>query len=238
VFLTQSVGKNPILFRSYSGNLNSAQIWSKTMFKRCLIATMLVSTLTAFSQDDPRKPEVSKTPLSPEQIYVYRAVLAEYVKSDPTASMNIANRTEPFGSGGFLDDNDDKCIARFKGPRPTKLLTVHQLSGEVPLSPKMILVDPDRQSALVKQNDPQQLIDRDIDGHEALSDKDLDESVTQAFATGLFTFSEIVFDKRHKYALVQYSFWCGSLCGSGELLVLKNRNGKWFVNKRCGGWVS
>jgi len=199
---------------------------------------MLVIILTAFSQDDSRKPEVSKTPLSPEQIFVYRAVLADYVKNDPAPSLNIAKRTEPFGSGGFLDDNDDKCIAHFKRQRPTKLLTVHQLSGKVPLSPKMILVDPDRQSALVKQNDPQQLIHRVIDGHDALSDKELGESVTRAFATGLFTFSEVVFDKRHKYALVQYSFWCGSLCGSGELLVLKNRNGKWFVNKRCGGWVS
>ena len=208
------------------------------MFKRRLVALMLMSILTAFAQHDPGKTKLSKTPLTAEQIYVYRAVLAEYVQSDPTASLNIANRTEPLGSGGFLDDNDDKCIAHFKGPRPTKLLTVHQLSGEVPLSPKMILVDPDRQSALVKQNDPQQLIHRVIDGHEAFSEKKLDESVTQAFATGLFTFSEIVFDKRHKYALVQYSFWCGSLCGSGELLVLKNRSGKWFVNKRCGGWVS
>jgi len=207
------------------------------MFKRRLVALILMSILTAFAQDDPGKTKRSKTPLTAEQIYVYRAVLAEYVKSDPTASLNIANRTEPFGSGGFLYDNRDKCIAHFKEPRPTKLLTVHQLSGEVPLSPKMILVGSDRQSALVKQNDPQQLIHRVIDGHE-VADKELDASVTQAFATGLFTFSEIAFDKRHKYALVQYSFWCGSLCGSGETLVLKNRSGKWFVNKRCGGWVS
>jgi hypothetical protein len=66
----------------------------------------------------------------------------------------------------------------------------------------------------------------------------IDDSVKQAFQTGLFTLSEIVFDKDHRRAVVTYSFVCGTLCGNGDTLLLKKVGQHWRVAKRCGGWIS
>jgi hypothetical protein len=209
------------------------------MRKLCLVvATALMAVVVSFAQDDGPKPALSETPLDEEQIAIYRAVLVDYVENDAGASLNIANRTEELGSNGIWDEQDDKCIGHFKIQRPPKPATVHQLGKAVLLGPKMVLVDRDRQGELVKQNDPQHLVRRAIDDHEPVSDQAIEESVKQAFTTGLFTFSEIAFDKKHSYALLQYSFWCGDLCGHGDLLVLNKSGGKWHIKKRCGGWVS
>lgn len=77
-----------------------------------------------------------------------------------------------------------------------------------------------------------------IDEHEKVTDEQLDQSVKQAFRTGLFTLSEIAFDKEHRRAVVSYSFVCGMLCGHGNTMVLKKLGQNWKIAKRCGGWVS
>jgi len=87
-------------------------------------------------------------------------------------------------------------------------------------------------------NDPQKLIKKAIDDHEKVTDKELDKSTKKAFETGLFTLSEIVFDKQHKHAVVAYSFVCGGLCGNGNTLLLEKVGKKWKISKSCGGWVS
>ena len=71
-----------------------------------------------------------------------------------------------------------------------------------------------------------------------MSDSDLDKSVNTAFSTGLFTFSEIVFNKKHTRAILEYSFVCGRLCGHGNIVTLKKVRNHWKVGKVCGGWVS
>jgi hypothetical protein len=51
--------------------------------------------------------------------------------------------------------------------------------------------------------------------------------------------SEIAFDKDHRFGVVSYSFWCGSLCGNGSTLVFEKVDGVWKnANRPCGGWVS
>jgi hypothetical protein len=100
------------------------------------------------------------------------------------------------------------------------------------------LVDPDRQEQKVKENDPQNLMKSAIDEGERVSDKQIENSVKQAFATGLFTLTEIRFDKQHHHAMVAYSFVCGGLCGHGNTLILKKVGQGWKVSKRCGGWIS
>jgi hypothetical protein len=60
-----------------------------------------------------------------------------------------------------------------------------------------------------------------------------------AFSSGLFSMSEIAFDKEHHFAAVRYSFWCGPLCGHGRTLVFENVNGEWRnANRNCGYWIS
>ena len=102
----------------------------------------------------------------------------------------------------------------------------------------IVLVDPDHQQKLIDENDPQILVKKAGDDHEQITDAQLDQSVKHAFEVGMFTLSEIVFDKQHRRAAVAYSFVCGSLCGNGNTLILTKSGQSWKVAKRCGGWVS
>ena len=79
---------------------------------------------------------------------------------------------------------------------------------------------------------------RAIDGGERVTEKQLAGSLHEAFATGLFTFSEIAFDKRHQHAVLAYSFVCGGLCGHGNTIVLRKVGGKWKPRKTCQSWIS
>jgi hypothetical protein len=177
---------------------------------------------------------VSKDPLTAEQIAVYRAVLVDYTQGEDT-KLNIADATEPFSMGFGVERG---CLKEFVIPVKFGSKIVHRVDAAVILNSDMVLVDADKQSDLVKKKDPGILVSRAIDDHEEVSDKEVEESVKQAFATGLFTLSEIVFNKQHTRAVVQYSFVCGELCGNGSTLVLKKVRGKWMKSKTCGDWVS
>lgn len=69
--------------------------------------------------------------------------------------------------------------------------------------------------------------------------KSVEQAVQNGFDHGLLTLSEIVFDKQHKIAVFSYAFYCGSLCGSGSVVVFLKSNGEWVQSKKqCGGWIS
>ena len=54
----------------------------------------------------------------------------------------------------------------------------------------------------------------------------------------LLDLSEIAFDTRHEYAILNYNFHCGPLCGEGSVVVFKKQQGKWKYIRSCGGWIS
>jgi hypothetical protein len=69
--------------------------------------------------------------------------------------------------------------------------------------------------------------------------KSVESAVASAFATGLFSMSEVGFDKERRHAVVSFSFWCGSLCGNGSTLVFEKIGQEWRITDRnCGGWIS
>lgn len=183
--------------------------------------------LSAVAQDDQKKPEVSKDPLTPEQLAVYRAVLADYIGTDGDASLNLARQTVP------LDPSDSKNCVKSIRPRADK--SVHTFDSATDLGVKVVLVDPEAQAATVKENDPGKLI-QDTAGN--VSQGQLEGAVKTAFKTALFTFSEIAFDKLHRYAIVSYSFYCGGLCGNGATVVLQRSGKTWKVKRACSNWIS
>ena len=201
-----------------------------------ILLTLLIMAMAVGENHARPKPRLSKDPLTAEQVAIYRAVLEQYVENDFSAALNIANRTEALDSA--WPEGQMGCSKRLTMEAAPQRPIVHRVSPAVVLGSKMVLVDPERQAKLVKQNDPQKLVHKAIDKHEPVSDKDLDDSVKRAFATGLFTFSEILFDRSHQHAILQYSFWCGSLCGHGKTLVMKKSAGKWHIEKECSDWVS
>lgn len=201
-----------------------------------LIITSTVMSAGACGQDASPKTRVSTDPLTTEQIAIYRAVLKNYMgKSE--GPLNIAAKTSTQEPSGPFFDKD--CVHGISLQIAENLgSTIHRLSQAVLLNPQMILVDPDEQQAKINANDPANLLKRVIDDHEEVSQEQLDNSLTLAFSTGLFTFSEIVFDKAHRHAVTSYSFVCGELCGGGSAVVLKKRGNQWKVSKVCGQWIS
>jgi hypothetical protein len=200
----------------------------------CLIVTLSLVFSTA--AQDPPKPQVSKDPLTAEQIAVYRAVLQDYTNGS-RSPLNVANRTEPLEKSELFSDKSCVKGLEFESP-DNAVAVVHQIDPVAAPSKKFVLVDPDIQQKKIEENDPQKLMKRAIDDREKVSKRQVDDSVTQAFATGLFTLSEIVFDKQHGRAVLSYSFVCGGLCGHGNTLILKKVGKEWRVSRRCGGWIS
>jgi hypothetical protein len=200
-----------------------------------IAVTVLVLSLAATPQDSATKPIVSNDPLTAEQVAVYRAVLEDYTK-EADGVLNVADRTEPLDDSGV--GFDKACLNGLQLQVKKTVPLVHRLDTSLAVDRKFLLVDPDRQQERIKENEPQKLVKSAIDDHEAVTDKQVDDSVRRAFETGLFTLSEIAFDKRHRHAAVAYSFVCGELCGNGNLLLLTKVGQKWKVTKTCGGWVS
>jgi hypothetical protein len=199
------------------------------------LATALLLAITfgaiyAVPQDESPKQKVSKDALSDEQLAVYRAVLNDYVK-DSRGTLNLSSKTYPLVV-------DEGCTQGFKREQTnnSSVTLVHAFTTAP--APKVVLVDPEQQESKVKQNDPQNLIKKAIDEREPVAGGQLDKSLKLAFSTGLFSLSEIVFDKGHRHAFVSYSFVCGSLCGHGNDLVLEKTEKGWKVRKACSSWIS
>jgi len=203
---------------------------------RCTVAsfTLIVVTFSPKLQGQAGVLGTNEERLAHDQVAIYRAVITEYLGGG-SAGLNIQHTTElPDQDHPFFDDSCPKSIQ----PKIPSPLRVHSLDQVVEGHPKWVLVDRDKQNQMVKENNPQQLVQRAVDDHEKVTHKELNESVETAFKTGLFTLSEIVFDKLHQRAAVAYSFVCGELCGNGDTLILRKQGTKWKVVKRCGGWVS
>jgi len=192
------------------------------------VAMALLSPPVTVSADRPTK---SATPLSEDEIAIYKAVLWQYA-SDESRSLNVSSKTYPLDPESHMNGlRNGECL---KGIQLDNLAaishTYHELPPEVLSGKNMRLVDPEKQAKIVKSNDPDRTMAKG---------KSVDNAVKDAFATGLFSISEIAFDKDHRYAAVSYSFWCGGLCGHGSTLVFQKAGSEWKkMERNCGGWIS
>jgi hypothetical protein len=196
-----------------------------------VIAAILALALPrSVTGSDNNKPVESTIPLSVDEIAVYKAVLQIY-SADKRRNLNVSAKTYPLDPSAPTTGFDrPECL---NGVQLDNLLTVshsyHQLPPEVLPSKAMKIVDPKMQARIVHSNDP---------SYTTPKGKRLKDAVEAAFTTGLFSMSEIAFDKEHRFAAVRYSFWCGSLCGHGSTLVFEKVNGEWRNTRKCGGWIS
>ena len=202
------------------------------IFLICVGLNLILGPLAvAAPQDEAPKPKVSNQLLTTEQVAVYRALIEDY-SNGTNSPLNIAERTYP------LDESDKACLKGSLKRSESSVPIIHQIDSTLLVNRKFVLVDPDQQAELIKKNDPQKILMNHTDENKVPSPTELDNSVNRAFATGLFTLSEILFDKKHQRAVVAYSFACGMLCGHGSTLVLRRVGSGWKVSKACGGWVS
>ncbi len=202
------------------------------MGRALFAAYILVIGLSSSSASSTNnKPVKVMTPLSADEVAIYRAVLQQY-SSNEGGNLQVSATTYPLNpesptSGLAAPD----CL---RGIQLENLSSVshsfHELPPDVLPGKGMMLVDPKKQSKIVRSNDPSNTI---------REGKPVENAVKDAFATALFSMSEIAFDKEHHYAVVSFHFWCGSLCGNGSTIVFEKVDGIWRNAKRsCGGWVS
>ena len=193
----------------------------------CLALIAVASPCLAQNES---KVVVSLSPLTAEQLSVYRAVLAGWVSQD-TPSVNLADRTVPLGGTDPANEIGRSCGKGFD-LEPVSPTMVHQFQvGDLAQlgSSKIALVGEKRGEKAVRDNDPWQSIQKG---------RSIDDSVRNGFAHGLFTLSEIQFDREHKHAIVSYGFVCGSLCGSDATVVLEKTADGWRERNRCSEWIS
>ncbi len=192
---------------------------------------LALAVLSAEAGPDRDKPIKNTAPLSADEIAIYRAVLRQYASSD-SGSLNVSTRTYPLDAASpMTGPADSECLNGIQLENLTGLAhSFHDLTPEVLPAKNIKLVDPKQQSKIVRHNDPSKTI---------RNGQSVDTAVKDAFATALFSMSEIGFDKERSHAVVSYDFWCGSLCGNGATLVFEKVDGKWKKTSRnCGGWVS
>ena len=173
------------------------------------------------------KEKISKNaiPLDTDQIEIYKAVLLRHA-SDDAAPLNVSKTTYPLSISPT-----EECL---KGITLSNLDDVshsfHDLTADVLPGKNARLVDSGKQGRIVRGNDPDKTIRKG---------KSADVAVKEAFATALFSMSEIAFDKEHRHAVVSYRFWCGSLCGKGTTVVFEKVGGEWKTTaSTCSVWVS
>jgi hypothetical protein len=196
-----------------------------------LVIASLGATLGATQKAEAPAPS-SKEPLTAEQIAIYRAVLIDYFK-DSRQWLNLSNKTAPLRlSGPSATGGCDPGFDLETIPSPTS--PPHAVDPRVARGLKVTLVDAAGQLAKIRKSDPHNPAS---DGGDA-GGQQLDDSERRAYQNGLFTLSEIAYDKQHHRVVVSYSFVCGELCGHGETLVLEKEGGKWKVSRMCGEWVS
>jgi hypothetical protein len=172
---------------------------------------------------------VSQRPLTAEQVAIYRAALQEYEGRSP---LHLANRTDPFELDIF---EANKGCLQSEGIllNMAKRNVFHDLSHDVELDPRVVLIDPGKRE-VVKRNDHNELLRNLFNGQPPANQGDFNELEGRySFATEMMTFTEIAFNKRHTRAALWESISYSRLDERSSMMVLKKVRGKWKMSTTC-----
>jgi hypothetical protein len=195
----------------------------KPAFVRGVMAAIVITySFVGLTSDKPAK---ASAPLSSDEVAIYQAILTQQ-NTKESSPLNVATTTVPFAKDSATND----CLQDIKLENvPAVSHSFHELTEEVVSKTDARLVNPKEHSKIAHANDPEKTMKEG---------KSVDDAVRGAFASGLFSMSEIAFDKERRYAVVSYSFWCGTLCGQGATVLFKKVNGVWRAERYCTRWIS
>jgi hypothetical protein len=174
------------------------------------------------------EPKLSSTPLTAEQLAVYRAVLHGWMENEVRV-VNLADITEPVRTSGAMSD---EFCAKGLDLEPVSPSLVHRFRAQdLPQlgSDKIVLVDPEQQAKDIAEKDPERTIGKG---------RSIEDTARYRLDHGQVTLSEIRFSKDHNFAIVAYGFRCGGHCGNGGAAVLEKKDGIWQRKNQCNGWIS
>jgi hypothetical protein len=152
--------------------------------------------------------------LTPDQIAVYRAFLAQY-RTASSQPINLSNHSVPLA---ISEADRAGCLKGIEPESSTaSLAATHTLTSALWEGSRYRLVDQKEQLALIDRN------------FRSLN----------IYAFGLLRLSEISFDRPHRYAILSFGFTCGGLCGEGSMMVFERSGTEWKpTNRRCSMWVA
>lgn len=172
------------------------------------------------------KMSIKLSPLGADGESIYQTVINDWQSHTSGGALNVSNTTFSLTAESLNCD----CLKEIHLTDASPFRSRHTLTSAVLKGTNARLVNPGKGARSVEASDPDVGIAKG---------KTVTRAVKAAFENGLFSLSEIAFDKEHRYAVVAYSFWCGSLCGSGSALVFEKIGSGWRrTDRRCGGWVS
>jgi hypothetical protein len=163
----------------------------------------------------PTKPVLSRSPLTEEQLNVYRGFLDTL--SQPLHIKNLANLTIPFDFKGFPESRPCLKGIELENLSESGRLT-HEFGPEILKGRELRLVDRHKQLQLFRKQS----------AGSANQSKQGTRNAAEAGEDEKFViFSEIPFDTKRQLALVKYILVCGEHCDSGGTLVMERVGGRW-----------
>jgi hypothetical protein len=67
----------------------------------------------------------------------------------------------------------------------------------------------------------------------------IQDAVSKAIESGFLSLSEVASDKNKETAVMRFTFYCGTVCGRGGLLIYKKMDGKWQDSpSTCSLWMA
>jgi hypothetical protein len=172
----------------------------------------LVLLLNTICSAEASKPELSKEPLTEEQVLVYRAFIENMLtNSTLELPIHLVNQTDPIVLSSFLSNQE--CAKGLLLEEATDSAHVsHKLPEGMILNLKIVLVDPVKQRGRPeKDNSANRVLDDEM----------------------YLTLSEILFDKDHQHAVVSYIFESDGIVGAVQTQIFKKSGDKWKFDKQC-----
>jgi hypothetical protein len=180
----------------------------------------------AWKHDRRSQPVLAKSAPSEDQVDVYRAFLNSY-GTGSKGRLNVGCRTTTLE---ISEDDIRGCLTGLEPESSSDFYAIHRLSPEMFRREKIQLVDAEQQQSLVSKTDPSRTI---------REGESVDKAVKIAFSAGLLELSEVVFSDGRVFAVMEFRFSCGTLCGHGGTLVFERSGREWKRSERsCHSYIN
>lgn len=128
------------------------------------------------------------------------------------------------------EDDIRGCLTGLEPESSSDPYAIHRFWPEMFSREKVQLVDAEQQQSLVSRTDP---------SHAIREGESVDKAVEIAISAGLLELSEVVFSIGRVFAVMEFSFSCGALCGHGGTLVFERSGQEWKRSERsCHSYVN
>ena len=188
---------------------------------RCRLPALLLPLTCCASvsaRSDSLKPKLSKTPLCGDQIEIYRSILRSNSKDlhHPLHLAFVTMPAEPFDLG--------EACTRAISPAHGNGREIHRIDSAHVDGLDIALVDPELPDKILANRDSGNW---SKDTRWKASKEAYNHAFNQAFPTGLYWLSEVLFDESCERAIVTHGFVCNLLCGQSETVLFQKSAEEW-----------